>query len=622
MTQTTSYSYDAIRPDQLRLVRFSQRGNRTYAVLETFPVHELPPYHALSYTWASEKTGLATSWSIQIEQAHLPVLDTLQPFVEALASKSLLSEARWWIDSICLDQSNLEERAEQVQLMQRIYHQADEVIIWLGEESVDSNLAIDFIELHDEIMRSKTSREEFRTMLLKEKYHAHWTALTNFISRKWWSRIWTIQEFVIPTSASFWCGMRSVGRTAVCHSISVADRCTTVSIKQTAAFRHAFNRRRAFNLYVAAQEDGIKSSRTVLALTAYFCCMDVTDDRDRLYGLRALSTDGDLLKVTYSISSQELFLRFAQDFIKHHKSLDIICFASLYSAPSSSTQPSWVPHWQRMNESLVLPLMVSQSSNSHVGNLRSPTHIPYDPSIQYSASNGRAAEFQFQHSALLARGVIVDVIDGIAGSRNAAIVQSTQDSKHDLPYSPLEVLTSVCRSLVLDRKDRFLRYAMPTVEFVRDFACLLRPLITEESASSTPKELHDWFKWTQPLRINGCSLESILRDSRQADIDYPGYVPNQDEYFYDSFFGRFFDTVVRMSLRLMISCDGRFGMVPEKAMKGDKICVLFGCNVPVLLRKSGHEDDFTFIGECFLTECMNGLVLDQDNCLERTFRIL
>lgn len=76
-----------------------------------------------------------------------------------------------------------------------------------------------------------------------------------------------------------------------------------------------------------------------------------------------------------------------------------------------------------------------------------------------------------------------------------------------------------------------------------------------------------------------------------------------------------------MSLRLMVSRNGRIGMVLEKAMKEDLVCVLFGCSVPVLLRKSGYGDSFTLVGECFLDGCMDGSVLERGELIERTFCI-
>lgn len=76
-----------------------------------------------------------------------------------------------------------------------------------------------------------------------------------------------------------------------------------------------------------------------------------------------------------------------------------------------------------------------------------------------------------------------------------------------------------------------------------------------------------------------------------------------------------------MSLRLMVSRNGRIGMVAEKAIKGDLVCVLVGCSVPVLLRESEHGDSVTLIGECFLDGCMDGSGLEGRGLLERTFHI-
>ncbi|KAJ5731691.1 uncharacterized protein N7483_006199 [Penicillium malachiteum] len=167
------------------------------------------------------------------------------------------------------------------------------------------------------------------------------------------------------------------------------------------------------------------------------------------------------------------------------------------------------------------------------------------------------------------------------------------------------------------------------MEFFQDFVHLLAQLMMESpasSSSSTAKELQEWFEWTRSLQIHGRSLERILRDSLGQDQaetqrDSTSPAPNQDEYYHDTFFGRFFDTVVRLSMRLMVSHGGRIGMVSEKAMKGDLICVLFGCDVPVLLRNIESGDSVTFVGECFLDGCMDGSVLDHHGLLEKTFCI-
>ena len=51
-----------------------------------------------------------------------------------------------------------------------------------------------------------------------------------------------------------------------------------------------------------------------------------------------------------------------------------------------------------------------------------------------------------------------------------------------------------------------------------------------------------------------------------------------------------------------------FGLAPHDSRAGDIVCVLFGCSVPVVLRK--HEDSgvdhYKFIGECYIHGIMDG----------------
>jgi hypothetical protein len=596
-------------------------------VLEPFSLDKpLPVYRSISYTWVSGGgSPPQKDFSIEVGMRPLPVLNTLQPFFQVLRSRNMLLDGKWWwIDSICIDQANLQERAHQVGHMEMIYRHAESVIAWVGEASSDSDLAIDFIKLLEKTSRRRLSVAELRATLQQDHYRSHWKALTNFLSRRWWSRIWSVQEFVLAPSLTFWCGMRNVSRVAVCRAISIADKCTSAGIKETLGFTYGNNRRRVWGLYKASKKPEVGPGLSLLALAAYFCCMDATDDRDRLYGVMALAADRSLLEVDYSLTTEEVYTRFTQSFITHYKSLDIICFASTYHAsPSKAIRPSWVPDWQKRNP-VVIPSMTSQSSKSHVGNLRSPRHLYIDPSIYYSACKTKEAVYAFQGSMLLVRGVVVDTIDGLAGSRKFGMAQvsewdPTQSSCcSGSPCSTTALLESVCRSLTFDRFDRYLRYPMPTAEFLRDFTRLLNRIITA-SKESVPGELRCWFQWTRSLRIHGCSLEDMLHDSFQADDDDSGPGPNNDESQHKTFFGRFFDTVVRLSFRLMVTRSGRIGMVVEKARKEDLVCVLYGCSVPVVLRKSLHGSGYTLVGECYLDRGMDGSLLDRDGLEERTF---
>jgi Heterokaryon incompatibility protein (HET) len=626
MELLTSYTYDPVGPDQFRLCRFHQNGDSLAAELRVFPIDKpLPEYIALSYTWDLSAPDPNNNWAIQIGDRHLPVLDSLKPFFQALRSQdSMPDQAWWWIDSICIDQADILERSEHVRRMKQIYQNAHNTVVWLGEQSEDSDTALDFIDVLHKMSQASESDEDMSMFLRMEHHHPKWIALRNFFCRKWWTRVWTVQEFVVPTSLSFWCGIRTVSQTTVADALLVADRCNTTGFKDTNAFHLAWNRRRTLLIYNIVNKPGKDLSISLLSLAAYFCSNDASDDRDRLYGLNGLSTENHGLIIDYSWGVDRVYMEFAKSFITQNKSLDIICFASLFCATSGSSLPSWVPDWRYRREPLVVPLMVSQSSENHVGNLRPPSTFEYDDkTTRYSASGAKEAVYDFEGSTLIARGSIIDAIDGLAGCDNFEFVQGSESSSTRRATTSLtNILASVCRSLVLDRRERYLRFPMPLEDFYHDFIHLCLLLISE-LPRHVEIEFQQWFERVRSLNIHGHSFESILREAHLADLgSFLRSTPNQDEYIQDSFYGRFYDNIERLAMRLMTTHNGRIGMAPGKAHKGDLVCILYGCNVPVLLRKTESEENFTIVGECFLDGSMSGEALGLSDFRESTFRIV
>lgn len=56
-----------------------------------------------------------------------------------------------WIDAICINQSDDEEKAQQVLIMRDIYAQAEETIVWLGpsitEDMLPDDSVVDLINM-------------------------------------------------------------------------------------------------------------------------------------------------------------------------------------------------------------------------------------------------------------------------------------------------------------------------------------------------------------------------------------------------------------------------------------------------------------------------------------------
>jgi hypothetical protein len=168
-----------------------QDGSLTNVIIE---------YEALSWRWSDE---IHSPHSIILigsdgQKRKKRVSKTL-----GLAMKYLRREKDriLWIDAICINQSDMEERSSQVSMMSLIYSHAQQVCVWLGEDDHNSRKAIAFI------------REVFHNYAhgnFKFGYGpSHiptWRAFLALVQREWFTRRWVVQEIVLAAQASVYCG--------------------------------------------------------------------------------------------------------------------------------------------------------------------------------------------------------------------------------------------------------------------------------------------------------------------------------------------------------------------------------------------------------------------------------
>lgn len=89
-------------------------------------------YEALSYSWHKELAPSVESPSIVICRGiELTVQLTLAAALRRLRSET--SNKALWIDALCINQSDIEERNQQVKQMGLIYQTASRTIVWFGE---------------------------------------------------------------------------------------------------------------------------------------------------------------------------------------------------------------------------------------------------------------------------------------------------------------------------------------------------------------------------------------------------------------------------------------------------------------------------------------------------------
>lgn len=122
-----------------------------------------------------------------------------------------------WIDALCINQGDIKERNQQIQRMRFIYSQSTRLVVWLGEQSEDSDLAIDTaIEITSYIQQGNQepesdiwSKQQSLPSLITKS-----CALAKLFFRPWFSRAWIVQEYVVSskTDALFYCGSKTMTR--------------------------------------------------------------------------------------------------------------------------------------------------------------------------------------------------------------------------------------------------------------------------------------------------------------------------------------------------------------------------------------------------------------------------
>ena len=78
--------------------------------------------------------------------------------------------------------------------------------------------------------------------------------------------------------------------------------------------------------------------------------------------------------------------------------------------------------------------------------------------------------------------------------------------------------------------------------------------------------------------------------------------------------------------RFCVSRKGYMGMVPAHSQKGDRVCVLFGADVPLVLRQASDTSHrLTLIGTAYINGIMRGEViakLNEGEVIQQTFSLI
>jgi hypothetical protein len=175
---------------------------------------DLPTCEALSYQWGA-RIG---SYPIDCGGKVLKVTPNLLAALKSL--RRPCTPRLLWIDALCINQQDVDERSQQVALMRDIYQEAAQAVLWVGEEGPQTKEAFATIPRLARIFDSLPSADSLRMRHFQDPNEIHggqdlvaitrkavWGGVVDlFTQRTYFKRLWVIQEMVLASKAVIQCG--------------------------------------------------------------------------------------------------------------------------------------------------------------------------------------------------------------------------------------------------------------------------------------------------------------------------------------------------------------------------------------------------------------------------------
>jgi len=143
-------------------------------------------YEALSYVWGSTSNRR----SIFIDQCEVKVTSNLHAVL--LHLRHPFFERVLWVDALCINQNNVDEKEKQVGAMAMTYAKAACVIVWLGEATEGSNQAMEDIRLASAEHLSGSFLDEIRR-----------EAIVTVLQIPWFECMWVCNQSKLDVSFGY-----------------------------------------------------------------------------------------------------------------------------------------------------------------------------------------------------------------------------------------------------------------------------------------------------------------------------------------------------------------------------------------------------------------------------------
>ncbi len=297
-----SYKWRSLsQPNTIRLLTLEGglREHELWGDLTSTTIESAPAYEAVSYAWESNETPK----NLTTPEGLILIPDCAW---KALLDLRFTHQRRvLWIDSVCIDQCNKKEKAQQVSIMEKIFASAQTVLAYMGPETPYTVLGL---WLLDQILRVLGTNGNVKAVLSNERdlfglglpsiNDISWTSLLSIADSPWFKRIWTTQEFVVSRAAQFIIGRITLEPDFLLGALSVAGTGLLQMASSSNTDSNAFKRSMGLSNYILplsslreTYQNGKRAMlRELLRLHRHKLATEV---RDKLFVLRNLARDGD-----------------------------------------------------------------------------------------------------------------------------------------------------------------------------------------------------------------------------------------------------------------------------------------------------------------------------------------
>ncbi|UPX17747.1 uncharacterized protein EKO05_0008087 [Ascochyta rabiei] len=148
---------------------------------------KLPSYGTLSYVWGEPDF----SDSIIVYNQQLLVTHNLTSILCNFRQKE--KPRLFWIDAFCINQQDLYERAQQVELIRKVYSSCRRVLAWVGPTQMDIR-GVPFEHLNLETEHWRTQEEHLQRLEKGELDHLKEQQQQFNILKEWWWQRWNYCE--------------------------------------------------------------------------------------------------------------------------------------------------------------------------------------------------------------------------------------------------------------------------------------------------------------------------------------------------------------------------------------------------------------------------------------------